>query len=926
MNQIVFYLQYAARNLWRNRRWSTFAVFSIAAGVAAVVALRSLGLAIGDSLTSNVRTSNHGDITIEFGGSGGGFRFMGFEQPGDQPVFTDAQLNRVESWVAERGGQMAAYSINSNVQITALDYTSAGRPQFITTIFINPETFPPTQDIMAIDPEGVPLGDLFQGGNEVVISRNLAESQRIKVGDMVRASGTTEEFAVRGIVATEVQAGFRDLFSAFFGFAYFSDELKSLLPVAEGSNTISITLHDGASLDDIDSAGREVGRMVGSSSNSGRVLIRTVPDLLEQNQQIADIAGSFIVVMGLGALLIGGVGIINTMLVMVNRRTEEIAALKTFGLKGRQIGWMFMAEAVLLGLVGSIAGMIFGIFLSGLANAYGQTLIQQPLAFRVYPQALLFGGALGVVISGVFGVLPVVTAVKIRPAIILRPNETHIPRAGCLQSLGMIVLVTVVVGLIAGQMLLPAFATFNSYNGPNPFLIGIVGVAVTLGILGLLIGVLWLVVWIMGRLPTFGNVDLRLTMRNLRARRLRTATTLLALSAGMFALSSITFFGAGARQILQMTLTENLGGNVMIFSVIPTVVSNPMIDNKLNQLDGVVSRTRYQNYSGEITAINGQEVGEQNIDARLNALQLEMRQASRSGDFGKMAELGEEMEALFAYNASIAVRETTGIVLGPTNLAAGREFTSEDRGKAVAIADLSNGLGNIGVTLGSTITISVDGQPYDLEIIGVTQSMESSGMQVGFQFGDLSVPPGVLPTTGSQNFQMTLAEIEPEYLDEGLLELSSLPLVYSIDIAFIDGLLRRFIDQFSALPILVGLLSLLAAAVIMANTVALATLERRRQIGILKAVGLKGRRVLGLMLLENVLVSLLGGVLGIGLSALGVAIMSSAGLQLAILVPTESAPWAVLLVVAAVAIGAVATFLSAQVAINERVTNVLRYE
>ena len=62
MSQIAFYLQYAFRNLWRNRRWSTFAIFSVAAGVATVVALRSLGLAIGDSLTSNVRSSNHGDM------------------------------------------------------------------------------------------------------------------------------------------------------------------------------------------------------------------------------------------------------------------------------------------------------------------------------------------------------------------------------------------------------------------------------------------------------------------------------------------------------------------------------------------------------------------------------------------------------------------------------------------------------------------------------------------------------------------------------------------------------------------------------------------------------------------------------------------------------------------------------------------------
>src|SRR5690606_13970937 len=166
----------------------------------------------------------------------------------------------------------------------------------------------------------------------------------------------------------------------------------------------------------------------------------------------------------------------------------------------------------------------------------------------------------------------------------------------------------------------------------------------------------------------------------------------------------------------------------------------------------------------------------------------------------------------------------------------------------------------------------------------------------------------------------------PEHLDNALLELSSLPLIYSIDITFIDGLIGRFINQFSALPILVGLLSLGAAAVIMANTVALATLERRRQIGILKAVGLKGRRVLGVMLLENILISLLGGLLGVGLSALGVLVMSYFGIQATILIPSDSTPIAIALILAAVGIGAAATFASAQVAIQERALNVLRYE
>ncbi|CAG1772008.1 partial ABC transporter permease YtrF, partial [uncultured bacterium] len=134
------------------------------------------------------------------------------------------------------------------------------------------------------------------------------------------------------------------------------------------------------------------------------------------------------------------------------------------------------------------------------------------------------------------------------------------------------------------------------------------------------------------------------------------------------------------------------------------------------------------------------------------------------------------------------------------------------------------------------------------------------------------------------------------------------------------------INQFSAIPTLVGLLSLLAAAVAMANTVSLATLERRRQIGVLKAVGLKGRRILWIMLLENTLIGLLGGLLGIGLSALGVAVMTALGQGMAIPIPRDAAPVAVALVIASVVIAWVSTFLSARPAVSERVTSVLRYE
>ena len=64
MGRLTFYLGYAAKNLLRSGQWTTFAVFCVAAGVATVVALRGLGLAITDSLLSNLRQYNHGDINL----------------------------------------------------------------------------------------------------------------------------------------------------------------------------------------------------------------------------------------------------------------------------------------------------------------------------------------------------------------------------------------------------------------------------------------------------------------------------------------------------------------------------------------------------------------------------------------------------------------------------------------------------------------------------------------------------------------------------------------------------------------------------------------------------------------------------------------------------------------------------------------------
>ncbi|MEO8607840.1 MAG: FtsX-like permease family protein [Chloroflexota bacterium] len=891
MKRLAFYLQYAAKNLLRSGQWTIFAVFCVAAGVATVVALRSLGLAITDSLLTNLRQYNHGDINVSSIPAFGPFA-VAFQRGSDEPsIFPSWQVDQVRQWVTENGGQMTAYALASNVQITTVDGAQVGRPQFSSSLFIDPASFAQMNHVVALDPAGVPLDQLFTGGNDVVISQNMAESQNIKVGDQVRVSGTEQPFTVRGIVSTEAEANIENIFAAFFGFAYFDVKQAETLGLNPNPNTIGINLPDGSSEEKIEQGGDILGGLVYARE------VHTTPFLLRRNKEVSDMVGRFIVAMGLGAMLIGGVGIMNTMLVLVRRRSMEIAALKTFGLKGRQIGAMFLAEAFLLGLIGSIVGILIGILMSGIVNRYGEAFLQQKLPWKVYPEALLFGLGLGLVVTMVFGILPVLTATKVRPGIILRPNETVIPRAGVIQSLLALGIVVVVLGLIAGAIIGPALDKMTALRLPPAPILGILGVGGTLLFLGFLTFLLWILVWFIGHIPTFGNVELRLALRNLSTNRWRTATTLLALTAGMFALSSITYFGLGAREIVKIQFAQTLGGNVMIVPLLPKDVAQPIIDLGLAYQNGIEYKTVLNVNAGRITRLEGQPIV---IEKTTREVPL-----------------------------TILTRETNNPNLNSGPVRQGRDLTPDDKGKYVIVLSEQSlvesvlrgfTLDEIGIHAGSHIRLRIQGKTYDFEVVGIVGSSNGFAPNIAGAFIPPDVPGMDFP------YSVDVIQVDPQYVNEVLLNMSGMPMTFAVDVTFIDGLIRRLIDQLAAIPTVVGLLSLLAAAVIMANTVALAILERRRQIGILKAIGLKRGRVLRIILLENTIVGLLGGLLGIGLSSLGVSLLTALGTGVAIPIPREATFITIGLLIASVAIAWIATLLSARVAVREKVLRVLRYE
>ena len=909
-HRLRFTFLYALRNIRRGGRWTSLAILCVAAGVATVVALRSLGLAVGDTLKDNVRIEVKGDLLIRNDSIFGGFG------SNDPRAFSPAELEDLLAWAEAKGAKASAFMSGRNMQITKTDGAQFGRPSFIGSNFIDPRTYPPTHDILALDPPDTPLADLFTGGDDVVISDNLASQNDISVGDTVRVSGAEETFTVRGIVSVAEESSVTNFLNAFFGFAYFDlANAQAVINAEFAPNRIGVLFPeppDEATLDDLAAELEALAPGVRSTD---------IYDFLQRYEVISQYLSDFVVVMGLGALLIGGVGIMNTMLVLVRRRTNEIAAVKTFGLRGPQVAALFLAEGLMLGFIGSLIGLIVGIGLSVIVNEYGSVALRQTLVWKIYPEALLFGFILGLLVTAIFGVAPILTAVKVRPSIILRPNENHLVALGILQSLLLLAFVIISLGLIVGHIVRPSFeltakrlaavsegdndfaltvdradsarqgpisnsAINSDYHPPLPYLVGIAGVAAVFIIFAILIALLWLIIFLISKVPSLGMVTLRLAQRNLSANRLRTAITLLALSAGMFALSSIAFVGEGTRELLNLQLSRTFGGNVLVFPFpgLPQSLIKNAIDNALADVD-ITYRTTIENYTPQVTALNGDAL---------------------SGD----------------HSLDIAVWQSDkpDIYSGQPALKAGRMLSLEDAGQPLIVLP-SEFADSLDIALGHRIQLDI-APDLQLEVIGILGNSEGA---VSFGGAGGLIPPAVLPPSLSSEFTLYAFQVPDAELNRALAQLSSIIFALAIDVQFIDGLIGRLIDQFAAIPTIVGLLSLFAAAVIMANTVALATLERRRQIGILKAIGLTSRRVLQVMFIESSLIGLLSALLGIGVSALCISLLSAAG-GIAIPLPADARLTALALFIAALLIGWTATFLSARVALKERVMNVLRYD
>lgn len=178
--------------------------------------------------------------------------------------------------------------------------------------------------------------------------------------------------------------------------------------------TIDVVASDGANMRDVlDRIDTLCAKLLNSAEGKDYSLYNQ-QEVMDMVVSITDLVLGMLAGIAAIALLVGGIGIMNMMLVTVSERTAEIGLRKALGAKPRTILLQFLIEAVTLSLFGGIIGVLFGLTLSAIASA----VIGYQFSFQM--STIYAATGFSFVVGVVFGILPARRAAKMSPIDALR--------------------------------------------------------------------------------------------------------------------------------------------------------------------------------------------------------------------------------------------------------------------------------------------------------------------------------------------------------------------------------------------------------------------------------------------------------------------------------------------------------------------------
>ncbi|QJT00269.1 ABC transporter permease [Streptomyces asoensis] len=730
---------------------------------------------------------------------------------------------------------------------------------------VGPTTGAPTiaTDWYVTDRSPVKLtsGHAPQGAGEAMLDADTADKKHVKIGDTLTVMAQPGTFKVKivGIATfTTTNPG------AALVFLDPATAARQLLGSPDKATSISVDAAQGVS----DSA---LERRVAAAVGTGPYDVKTAD---EQAKSSAEALGGFLdvikyVMLGFAgiAVLVGVFLIVNTFSMLIAQRTRELGLLRALGADRRQVRRSVLTEAVLLGLVGSTLGLAAGIGLAAglikLMSAFGMNLKTTEMVVGWATPVAAY--VVGVGVTFVAAYLPARRAATVSPMAALADADI----AGVGRPLKVRAVVGAVVGALGAAALAGCVSSSKTASAASLLGLGVVLTLIATVIAGPLL-VRPVIRVLGGAFPAlFGSVG-RMSQRNALRNPRRTGATAAALMVGLALVGGMSVASASMSKSFDQQIDKTLGA------------------------DFVVQNANFTPFSQEVTdAVRDTE-----------GVGLVVRQ--RFAPIAVRLPDGKRVETT-ASGYDDRVDDVAHIT-----------YTEGDT--AAALADGAIGMDvdfakDHGVRLGSVLPVEFPGDRTTSLKVGALTDQDAGdgfGMQGGLFLGIATVEKYVPGGQDSALYVNAASGTSGDQLRPRLEKtLDAYPQVQARDQADYKKLVH---DQIAVLLYLVY--ALLGLAIVIAvlgvvNTLALSVVERTREIGLLRAIGLGRRQLRRMIRLESVVIAVFGAVLGLALGLVwGVCIQQVLELQG---MKALAIPWGtiVAVVVGSAVVGVVAALLPA---------------
>ena len=376
-------LKLAFNSMFTNKMRTFLSLLGIVIGVGSVVTIMNLGESVKRSITDSMNIGGVDEITVIPMGSNSVFSEEFAYTFQDNVYGIESVSAYVSTKATLRNGQETKSSQVYGVTSSYIDDSA----------LLYGETFSKANNLMR--EQVVILGydlaeDLFPGGGAVGSYVSIYRSQ----AKQYRVIGVLEDTS--GSVGSNTNS------NAYIPFNTFDERLKKVTAVSQYTNKVK----EGFSATDVSS---EVKSYLSSVASSNDYYVSSAQELVDMTESVTGYLTTFLAAIAAISLLVGGIGIMNIMLVTVVERTREIGIRKALGATPKTIRSQFMVEATVLSIFGGIIGIVFGVVVSYvISSAAGWNLYFSLWAILI---SIGFSSAVGIF----FGWYPAAKAAALDP-------------------------------------------------------------------------------------------------------------------------------------------------------------------------------------------------------------------------------------------------------------------------------------------------------------------------------------------------------------------------------------------------------------------------------------------------------------------------------------------------------------------------------